>query len=195
MKSQSILLLLATLAVLARDVTCEIDENENEKDENEKDENEKDENEGGGGGGGHKKILSDMAQNGMAMSSSTTWEAASGVPSASVPLTSGSAAATGAASAFSSAAADAASLTSAVAGAASSWGASVANGVPTISAASGSIPAVTRLASSVASAAALPSVSAARPYAGPSVISGSSHLEVSIAITTIGICAFLFTLV
>ncbi|KAI9245802.1 hypothetical protein EDC94DRAFT_665157 [Helicostylum pulchrum] len=192
MKSQSILLLLATLAVLARDVTCEIDENENEKDENEKDENEKDENEGGGG---HKKILSDMAQNGIAMSSSTTWEAASGVPSASVPLTSGSAAATGAASAFSSAAADAASLTSAVAGAASSWGASVANGVPTISAASGGIPAVTRIASSVASAAALPSVSAARPYAGPSVISGSSHLEVSIAITTIGICAFLFTLV
>ncbi|KAI8066125.1 hypothetical protein BDF21DRAFT_427158 [Thamnidium elegans] len=136
-----------------------------------------------------------MAQNGIAMASSTTWEATSGVPSGSVPVTSGSAIATDAASALSSAASEAVSLTSGIAGAASSWGASVASAVPTISAASGNVPAATRLASSVASAAPLPSVSAARPYAGPSVISGSSHLEVSIAITTIGICAFLFTLV
>lgn len=44
------------------------------------------------------------------------------------------------------------------------------------------------------SKAPLPSVSAARPYAGPSVISGSSHVEVSVGIATVGILAFLLTL-
>lgn len=59
---------------------------------------------------------------------------------------------------------------------------------------SGSIPAATRFASSGASAAPLPSISAARPYAGPSVISSSNRIEVSVAIATIGICAFFLTL-
>jgi hypothetical protein len=41
----------------------------------------------------------------------------------------------------------------------------------------------------------VPSVSAPRPYAGPSVISGSNRVEVSIAISTIGVLVFLLTLV
>lgn len=40
----------------------------------------------------------------------------------------------------------------------------------------------------------LPSVSAARPYAGPSVISGSNHVEITFGIATVGILAFLLTL-
>lgn len=44
------------------------------------------------------------------------------------------------------------------------------------------------------SKAPLPSVSAARPYAGPSVISESNHVEISFGIATVGILAFLLTL-
>lgn len=53
------------------------------------------------------------------------------------------------------------------------------------------MPSATGIASSKVP---LPSTSVARPYAGPSVINSSNRVEVSVAIATIGILAFILTL-
>ncbi|CEP07824.1 hypothetical protein [Parasitella parasitica] len=178
MKSQNILLLLAILAVLTRDATCA--KNENEPDENEPDENEPDENEGG-----HKHPMNMGTSTGPPLPSSTSsasvW--ASTTPtsaSGNWPATSASLPTGAAVSALSSVASDIAAVQSSVASAASSWVASVGNAPSATIASSSNVPA--------------PSSSVYRPYAGPSVLSGSNHVEVSIGVATVGILAFLLTL-
>lgn len=94
-------------------------ENENEPDENEKDENEKDENEGGS----HKKIMSNMALNGLAMSSSTSWAVSSTVAHTATAILPSSVP-TGAASVLASVVSEVSVINTSAAGAVSSWAAS-----------------------------------------------------------------------